>query len=289
MSDHPPEEVLARILHLRETRPDYRNLLELAASLYREMAAAEGQARPPENRPPSPETRLGKGFPLYPAEEPPVDAAAARRLLDAFLKVPAPDAAGLEAIAAWLGHETVPFADLGRGWLRGGPGYLAEALEGSGVDAGLLGFLLGLALQPSFAALRRRAAEVLGRAEWTEGFCPLCGDQPRMARLEGDGRRMLWCGRCGWEWRFNRIECPFCRATDQNSLYYLYDEGEEGYRVDACKVCKGYLKTVDARLRQAEPMELEDLVTMHLDLLAVERKLTARPRPRKKKAGREDA
>lgn len=40
-------------------------------------------------------------------------------------------------------------------------------------------------------------------------------------------------------------------------------------RVDTCKACSRYIKTRDSRKGAADiPLDLEDLLTMHLDLLA---------------------
>jgi FdhE protein len=48
-------------------------------------------------------------------------------------------------------------------------------------------------------------------------------------------------------------------------------EEEEGFRVDFCKKCNRYIKTLDKRaVVSLVPLELENLVTLHLDILAHE-------------------
>ena len=55
-------------------------------------------------------------------------------------------------------------------------------------------------------------------------------------------------------------------------MHYFFSEEEEAYRVDLCDQCRGYIKTVDSRKLEYEPdLDLEDVVTIHLDILAVER------------------
>jgi FdhE protein len=54
-----------------------------------------------------------------------------------------------------------------------------------------------------------------------------------------------------------------------DSLSY-FQAGEGPTRVDVCRKCSRYLKTRDARRGHAGvPMDVEDLTTMHLGLMAV--------------------
>ena len=68
------------------------------------------------------------------------------------------------------------------------------------------------------------------------------------------------------------MKCPFCENNDHEKLHYFYAEGQETYRVDLCNNCKQYIKTVDSRKLDYEPdLNLEDIVTVHLDILALEK------------------
>ena len=60
--------------------------------------------------------------------------------------------------------------------------------------------------------------------------------------------------------------------SDHEKLQYLYEEGREAYRVDICDNCKQFIKTVDSRKLDYEPdLALEDIITIHLDILASEK------------------
>jgi FdhE protein len=49
--------------------------------------------------------------------------------------------------------------------------------------------------------------------------------------------------------------------------YFMVADG--GTRVDTCKACSRYIKTRDSRKGNNEvPLDVEDLLTIHLDLLA---------------------
>ena len=43
------------------------------------------------------------------------------------------------------------------------------------------------------------------------------------------------------------------------------------YRIDLCEKCHQYIKTIDARVEEILDPSLEDLATLHLDLLASQR------------------
>lgn len=104
---------------------------------------------------------------------------------------------------------------------------------------------------------------------WQEGFCPVCGSRAGMAELSGEeGRRLLACSACAFQWPFTRIKCAFCGCEEPQKLSY-FTAGEGGTRVDTCTGCSRYIKTRDSRKANSDvPLEIEDLLTIHLDLLA---------------------
>ena len=151
--------------------------------------------------------------------------------------------------------------------------HLNQAAERCGVDKGILSFLIHASVKPSLDAQMEQLKGDLKLEEWLQGQCPLCGSGPQMAQLRDEGgERYLQCSFCGCQWRWERIGCPYCNNKSFDSLHYLYSEDEEAYRVDLCDACKGYLKTVDARKLDYEPsLDLEDIVTIHLGILALEK------------------
>jgi hypothetical protein len=105
---------------------------------------------------------------------------------------------------------------------------------------------------------------------WDQGSCPFCGAFPAFVEFGDDGKRRLVCHLCSGVWTLGRLRCPYCENRDPKSLVRLAAEGaEEGYVIEACDLCKGYLKGVDRRLRWdlAAPI-LEDWGSPHLDLIA---------------------
>jgi FdhE protein len=96
------------------------------------------------------------------------------------------------------------------------------------------------------------------------------GREPKIGEIrDEEGSRYLFCNQCGFEWNYLRIKCPFCGNEEQQSLAYFTIEGDERYRVDVCNECKRYIKIVDFReAKQKADLDVEDIATLHLDMLA---------------------
>ncbi|MCK4534442.1 MAG: formate dehydrogenase accessory protein FdhE [Syntrophobacterales bacterium] len=137
----------------------------------------------------------------------------------------------------------------------------------------LLGFLVEESLRPALEVLSEKYRNIITAGpRWSEGYCPICGREPKISEIrEEEGKRFLFCGQCGFEWQFGRVKCPFCGNEDQQTLAYFTIEDEEKYRVDVCNVCNKYIKTVDFRETERKPnLDVEDIATLHLDILADE-------------------
>jgi|PlaIllAssembly_1097288.scaffolds.fasta_scaffold31478_3 FdhE protein len=138
-----------------------------------------------------------------------------------------------------------------------------------GLDENVFLFLIQTSIRSSIEAGVEQLRRELDPETWLKGYCPLCGSLPTLSLLrEETGKRYLLCSYCGYQWRMDRISCPFCKNKDPESLHYFFGEGEETYRIDLCDQCHQYIKTIDTRnLQESDPV-LEDLSTLHLDLLA---------------------
>jgi formate dehydrogenase maturation protein FdhE len=127
--------------------------------------------------------------------------------------------------------------------------------------------LIRLALSPYL----QRAAEVvlplLDLSRWGRGYCPVCGGQPHFAALRGEGERSLLCSRCGAEWPFARMGCPFCGNADHSQLNY-YPSQDGVYRLYVCLACRRYLKTIDFRQAEGRVLAVEPILTVGMDLSA---------------------
>jgi FdhE protein len=112
----------------------------------------------------------------------------------------------------------------------------------------------------------------------TAARCRACGGSPVVATLRDHagalGARALVCGLCGNEQRIRRLTCAHCGESDAERLRVHTAESVPHVRLDECRSCGRYLKTVDLRRRgDAVPM-VEELATVELDLWAREQGLT---------------
>lgn len=103
--------------------------------------------------------------------------------------------------------------------------------------------------------------------------CPLCGSRPLLGvlRPEGDsGKRFLLCAFCLEEWEFRRILCSTCGEEAENKLPVYIAEQLPHVRVEACDMCKFYLRTIDlTKDGHAVPL-VDDLAAIPLTLWAHE-------------------
>jgi len=137
------------------------------------------------------------------------------------------------------------------------------------MPAHIVGFLAHAGLRPALETFFSRV-RVMPEGIWERGFCPWCGGLPSYGDLLEDGRRRLSCHLCGGAWTAPRLRCPFCQAWQSGDMVRLVAEGaEEGYFVEACLACRGYLKGVDRRERwNAVSPLVEDWASPHVDYYA---------------------
>jgi formate dehydrogenase accessory protein FdhE len=112
-----------------------------------------------------------------------------------------------------------------------------------------------------------------------QGQCPFCGGFPwisarRDASTMEGARRMLGCALCGGEWTFGRILCPSCFEGEPARLPSFQSEKHPTVRIEACETCHRYLKSLDLS-EDARPIpEVDDLVSLSMDLWAVDQGFT---------------
>ncbi len=141
-----------------------------------------------------------------------------------------------------------------------------------GIDKKIFSFLIQESIRPSIEAGLEKISNELDPETWLKGFCPICGSLPSLSLLkEETGKRYLLCSYCGYQWRIERLICPFCNNKEHESLHFFYGEGEDVYRIDLCDKCHQYIKTIDLRKIEAFNPSLEDLATLHLDILAYQK------------------
>jgi FdhE protein len=138
----------------------------------------------------------------------------------------------------------------------------------------LLVFAGRLLAAPFVTSAAREVCRLGGVRPESSGSCPVCGSRPGLASLRpDDAARVLHCSLCATDWRFTRLDCPFCAPPDQGSLVRLKVAGEEARWIEACDRCKHYLKVVDRRQPgrcpggEFTPL-IEDAAGLCLDLVA---------------------
>jgi FdhE protein len=268
-------EAGARLGRLKEQRPELGELFDYYGGL---LAAAREETRGfrADIAGLSPEVsaeRAGAGRPLLEPAEVKIDWELFDRLLRRMIELSARHRELLGedvGLPEWFGTNGRGEALL-KGFMRDRSA-LDEIAGAAGGSSEFFSFLAQQALVPFMRNYARALGGRVTAESWACGRCPVCGAEPLMARLEEEtGKRHLQCGLCGTEWAFKRMACPFCGSEEQDKLRFFCEENDEGYRVDVCDGCKGYIKTADARkLAREICLPIEDLATVHLDLVAQE-------------------
>ena len=177
------------------------------------------------------------------------------------------EALAVERLALALEQEQVGLSTLLSSLRKSGQGALQESLR---CPTDLLAFVAFASVRPLLEDYFSHVRSYFIFDLWDQGICPYCGVAPAFIEFGEDGKRMLVCHLCGGTWTLERLRCPFCDNRDPKSLIRLSAEGaEEGYLIEACDLCRSYLKGVDRRVRWdlASPI-IEDWGSPHLDLIA---------------------
>ncbi len=267
-------QAFAQIAELKDERPELGSLLDYFRALLEAQEEVRAAFRPDLS---GLDVELGRsrnaeGLPFLKAVDVRVDWALFDGLLDRVVRLSAEH----REVLGSSGALPEPGGDC-EAWHEGlVEGFLADEVllergaERVGLDRDLFSFLAQQALGPFIEAYAEGLRGCIKFSTWSAGYCPTCGAEPLMARLESEvGKRSLQCGLCRTEWTFARIACPFCGSEDQDKLRYFGEEGDEAHRVEVCDVCKRYIKTVDVRKSGREAaLPVENLATIHLDLIA---------------------
>ena len=102
--------------------------------------------------------------------------------------------------------------------------------------------------------------------------CYICGSRPVVSFIQDLpdtlGSRSLACSLCSTEWRIDRLRCVNCGETNADQLLVHNAESIPHVRLEECRTCRGYLKTVDLRERGDAVPVVEELATIEMDLWA---------------------
>ena len=265
-----------RVRQLKRKRPGYGEILDF----YSKVRELQDRSKPSLKTDPIKIEKERKdllareGFPLMRKEDFPLDLEASIRLFRSLCRIGKaanPHMAGqVEKIREALGNKKIDLKKIFDGGVK--EEKIVQAAVESGLDQTIFSFFLHNSIRPSIEAGVGQLRGELDPETWRKGHCPVCGSLPSLSLLKGEeGRRYLLCSFCGYQWRTDRLSCPACDNKDQGALHYFCGEGEEAFRIDLCDACHHYIKTIDYRnLEESDPC-LEDLATLHLDILASEK------------------
>jgi FdhE protein len=266
---------------IREARPDLEPALSLQGRLLGlviDLSAAISGARLPRlSLPPKYlAAKLARGVPALSAEPIPVPAAT---LTPVLLKLCEELAAGGAGDAAEHVREIIAEGRLDAGsLLTASLNRDQESIRTGAIHRGLAPDLVWLvaelAISPFVHALQRSlfANDELGDAlrAWNHGYCPACGSWPALAEVVG-GHRTLRCSFCATAWELNTYACIYCGESGDQFVTAAPNEERKDRRVELCRACGSYLKTVDVPELSPFPLlAVADLETMELDVAAME-------------------
>jgi FdhE protein len=265
-----------RARQLKEKRPGYGEMLDFYVKVKEAQVASRASLkmdpiklnRELRDRP------TGEGFSLIQKEDFPVDIEASISLFHALCRIaktanPHMAEQG-EKINKLLNDNKMDLKKLLTG---GGKELTGEQVAAElGSDTQVLSFLIQNSIRPSIEAGMEQLRGKLEPETWRKPHCPVCGSLPSLNLLKGEGgKRYSLCSYCGCQWRIDRLSCAVCGNKEQGSLNYFYGEGEEAYRIDLCDTCHHYIKTIDYRNLETSDPSLEDLATLHLDVVAAQK------------------
>ena len=133
-------------------------------------------------------------------------------------------------------------------------------------------FVAEALLQPFAESLARSRER--GRPNAVGVDCTTCGGRAFLAALQergGEKTRTLICGFCLSEWAASRAICPKCGDGNEDALLVYRSEEFPDVRIEACRRCQSYIKTIDlTRSSDAIPV-VDDLASLAMDLWAAGR------------------
>ena len=102
--------------------------------------------------------------------------------------------------------------------------------------------------------------------------CYVCGSRPVVSFLQDLpdtlGKRSLACSLCSTEWRIDRLRCVNCGETNADQLLVHNAESIPHVRLEECRTCRRYLKTVALLDRGDAVPVVDELATIEMDLWA---------------------
>jgi FdhE protein len=267
------ETLRKRIQQIKKKRPRYKEMLDFYQRVREEQDKIKSSLtlEPIALKKEWKELLMKEGFPLLEKKDFPLDIDASRSLFQSLCQIGKEAnphmAEQVKKIEEAISEKKIDLTTLFKE--RGNEQKMEGIAKELALDKKILLFLIQSSLIPCIETGVEQLRHEINTELWVKGHCPICGSPPYLSLLKEEvGKRFLLCSYCGYSWRVDRISCPFCNNEDQESLQYFYAKEEKSHRVDLCDKCHRYIKTIDLRtIGETDPL-LEDLATLHLDLVA---------------------
>jgi len=278
-SDNGAEKIKNRVKEMIKERPSHKEVLKFYKDVVTEQYSALSKIKtvPVEIDKNDAKEKITQGFPLVEKKALILDIPSATRLFKKLCKLLSlykKSTHDTEKITQALRKKEIKLPELLKQAESENNEYITALSKKLQVKEDILVFLARNSTKPIYEAYAKELKDYVDQERWWKGYCPICGSEPYIAELKNEGgtegARFLVCSSCNFEWRFNRLKCPFCENQDHEKLRYFYTEKEgRACRVDVCEKCKRYIKTIDTQAVDEEVIPLiEDIGTLHLDILA---------------------
>jgi FdhE protein len=273
-SDYGQAKIKKRTEKLVKERPSHKELLQFYKDIITEQYSALSKVKTVsiEISKADANEKIMQGFPLVEKKAFILDIPSATRLFRRLCKILSKTKKGQrdsELITQAIRKKEIKLPELFRQIESENNEYIISLSEKLQVNPDVISFLATNSIKPIYEAYSKELKDYVDQERWWKGYCPICGSEPFMAELKEQGARYLVCSSCGYEWRFKRLQCPFCENEEPKRHRYFYTEKEgRAYRVDVCEKCKRYIKTIDTTEIGEVIPPLEDIGTLHLDILA---------------------
>src|SRR4029079_328513 len=268
---------------IREARPDLEPALALQGELLTrliDLAGALEKGRLPRlSLPPRYlAAKLARGVPVLAGEPTPLPVAVPTRTLLLLCAELATLGAGEVAdhIRSAIDERRLDAGSLLAASLARDQTAIRTGAVHRGLAPDLVWLVAELAVSPFAYALQDR---LLGRAAdeslrsvltlWDRGYCPACGSWPALAEVVA-GHRTLRCSFCASAWELPRYACIYCGEVGEKFVTAAPDEARKDRRVEVCRACGAYLKTLDlVELSPFPLLSISDIETTNLDLASM--------------------
>ena len=269
---------------IRAARPDLEPALQLQRALIGlvgELAGAlDGGRLPRLSLPPRYlAAKLARGVPIFAGEPVPLPVDLLKPALLRFCDALAGGGAGDAArhIRDAIANGSMEGGSLLAASLARNQAAIRTGAAHRGLAPDLVWLVAELAVSPFVHALQHvllggaSDPTLLGALEsWSRGHCPACGSWPAVAEVVA-GHRTLRCSFCSGAWELPTYACIYCENSGEPFVTAAPDAERKDRRVELCRTCGGYLKTIDlGELSPFPLLSISDIETTDLDLAAME-------------------